>query len=197
MARYKADIAGGALKVYESRIVADLMLRNVKAAEWRRAVEVENVLQKTSPNTARRQASLIRARLATQAPRLWELVRDGSRPVATQAMFVAAVAHSALLRGFLSLTVRDHFRSGNLALTRAHWLGFVETCRDRDPEMTVWSASTTNKLGDSVFQILAEVGMLSEGEKPMLQPVYYQPEILGYLNAGERSELLRSLQAFL
>lgn len=197
MATYKADIAGGALKVYESRIVADLMLRNVKPTEWRRAIEVENVLQKTSPNTAKRQATLIRSRLATQAPRLWEMVRDGSRSVATQAMFVAAVAHSALLRDFLNLTVRDHFRAGNLALTRGHWRAFVEACRERDPDMTVWSGSTIDKLGDSAFQILAEVGMLSEGEKPMLQPVYYQPEILEYLNAGERSELLRSLQAFI
>jgi hypothetical protein len=197
MVRYKADIAGGALKVYEARIIADLLLKKVPAAEWRRAVEVENVLQKTSPNTAKRQASLIRARLATQAPRLWEMVRDGSRTLATQAMFVGAVAHSALLRDFLTLTVRDHFRSGNLALSRSHWRAFVEACHERDPEMTVWNPSTTDKLGDSVFQILTEAGMLSDGGTPMLQPVYYQPEILAYLSEGGRSEILRALQAFL
>ena len=31
--------------------------------------------------------------------------------------------------------------------------------------MTVWAQSTTEKLGDSVFQILAEVGMLTENKK--------------------------------
>jgi hypothetical protein len=57
MPRYKADIAGGALKVYESRLVADLLLNEVSASDWRNAIEIDNVLQKKSPGTARRQAS--------------------------------------------------------------------------------------------------------------------------------------------
>jgi len=197
MPRYKADIAGGALKVYESRIVADLLLKNVTPVQWRRAVEVENVLQKVSPNTAKRQASLIRGRLLTLTPTAWLLVRDGSKPVATQAVFASAVAHSALLRDFLAIVVRDHFRSGNLGLTRGHWRAYVDACLERDPEMTVWNASTTNKLGDSVFQILNEVGLLSEADRPLLQPVYYQPEILAYLNQGQFPEVLRAMQAFI
>lgn len=197
MVTYKADIAGGALKVYESRIIADLLIRGLGPAEWRRATEVENVLQKTSPNTARRQASLIRARLRMLPPDAWVLVRDGPKPVATQAIFAAAIAHSPLLRDFLDLTVRDHFRSGRLVLTRGHWQAFVETCRERDPEMAIWNPSTTNKLGDSVFQILTEVGMLTDGVKPALQPVYYQPEVLAYLNANKFPEVVRAMQAFI
>ena len=46
---YKADIAGGSLKVPESRIIADLLLRGVDEKEWRDAIEVENALQKRSP----------------------------------------------------------------------------------------------------------------------------------------------------
>ena len=197
MVTYKADIAGGALKVYESRIVADLLIRGLGPAEWRSAIEVENVLQKTSPNTARRQASLIRARLRTLPPDAWVLVRDGAKPVATQAIFAAAIAHSRLLRDFLDISVRDHFRSGRLALTRSHWRAFVEACLERDPEMGIWSPSTTNKLGDSVFQILTEVGMLTSGSKPMLQPVYYQPEVLAYLNAHQFPDVVRAMQAFI
>jgi hypothetical protein len=58
--KYRADIAGGSLKVPESRIIADLLLRGVDDNEWRDAIEVQNALQKRSPATARRQASLIR-----------------------------------------------------------------------------------------------------------------------------------------
>lgn len=190
MQRYKADIAGGALKVYESRIIADLLLRGVTPAQWRQAIETENVLQKTSPGTAKRQASLIRGRLLSLTADAWVLVRDGAKPVATQAVFAGAVAHSALLRDFLDLVVRDHFRSGKLVLTRSHWLAYVEGCLERDPEMTEWTASTTNKLGDSVFQILTEVGLLSEADRPTLQPVYYQPEVVAYLNSGDDLPLI-------
>ena len=196
MQRYKADIAGGALKVYESRIIADLLIRGVTPAQWRQAIEIENVLQKTSPGTAKRQASLLRGRLQCLTDDAWVMVRDGSKPVATQAVFAAAVAHSALLRDFLALVVRDHFRSGKMALTRNHWLAYVEGCLERDPEMTKWTTSTTNKLGDSVFQIMSEVGMLSESERPTLQPVYYQPEVLTYLNNGHFTEVVRAMQAF-
>lgn len=194
---YKADIAGGSLKVYESRIIADLLLRRLPAAEWRQAIEVDNVLQKTSIATAKRQASLIKARLKRMTPELWELVRDGTKPVATQAVFSAAIAHSSLLRDFLLLNVRDRFRSGDLVLTRSHWRAFVASCQERDPEMSDWSGSTTDKLGDSVLRILTEVGMLSEGEKPSLQPVHYEPEVLNYLKAYQNDEVLRAMQVFL
>ncbi|OYU71400.1 MAG: hypothetical protein CFE28_16225 [Alphaproteobacteria bacterium PA2] len=197
MPSYKADIAGGALKVYESRIVASLLLNNASAAEWRNAIEVENVLQKKSPGTAKRQASLIRARLVTLTPDLLGLVRDGSKPAATQAVFAAALVHSPLLLDFLKLEVRDHFRSGNLSLTRSHWRAYLDGCRERDPMMPVWSTSTAEKLGDSTFQILLEIGMLSDADRPMLQPVYYQPEVIAELNKGGFSEILRAMQAFI
>lgn len=194
---YKADIAGGSLKLYESRIIASLLLESVTITQWRHAIEIENVLQKTSLATAKRQASLIRARLKTMTPDHWALVRDGSKPMATEAMFAAAIAHSQLLRDFLDVDVRDRFRSGNLTLSRGQWRNFVAACRERDPEMPVWTQSTTDKLGDSAFQILAEVSMLSEGQPPRLQPVHYQFEVLDYLRVQSLDNVLRAMQAFI
>ena len=194
---YKADIAGGSLKVYEARIIADLLLRRLPAADWRQAIEVDNVLQKTSIGTAKRQASLIKTRLKQMTPPFWELVRDGTKPVATQAVFASAIAHSSLLRDFLILHVRDRFLSGDLSLTRSHWRSFVAACHERDPEMSEWSASTTDKLGDSVLRILTEVGMLSDGDRPTLQPVHYEPEVLNYLKDQSYDDVLRAMQVFL
>jgi hypothetical protein len=194
---YKADIAGGSLKVYEARIIADLLLRRLPAADWRQAIEVDNVLQKTSIGTAKRQASLIKTRLKQMTPPFWELVRDGTKPVATQAVFASAIAHSSLLRDFLILNVRDRFLSGDLGLTRSHWRSFVAACHERDPEMSEWSASTTDKLGDSVLRILTEVGMLSDGDRPTLQPVHYEPEVLNYLKDQSYDDVLRAMQVFL
>lgn len=194
--RYKADIAGGSLKLYESRIIAGLLLEAVSAERWKQAIEVDNVLQKTSQGTAKRQASLIRTRLNRMKPEHWRLVRDGPKPLAVQAIFAAAISHSQLLKDFLLLSVCDHFRTGNLELTRHHWRTFVATCRERDPEMPIWTQSTTDKLGDSVFQILTEVGMLSEGTKPMLQRVHYQPEIMSYLHENNCNDVVRAMQAY-
>jgi hypothetical protein len=194
---YKADIAGGSLKVYESRIIAGLLLRKLRPAEWRHIIEVENILQKNSVATAKRQASLIKSRLKTMTAELWSLVEDGTKPVATQAVFAAAVAHSALLRDFLTYDLRDKFRAGNLVLTRNHWRGYVAACLDRDPEMSDWAASTTDKLGDSVMQILVEVGLLSQGPAQTLQLVHYEADVMTYLKTNEHDSTLRAMQAFL
>ena len=84
-----------------------------------------------------------------------------------------------------------------MSLTRNHWRAFVAACQERDPEMTAWSNSTADKLGDSVLRILTEVGMLSEGERSSLQPVHYQPEVMDYLKRNKFDNVLRSMQAFL
>ena len=75
--RYKADITAGALKLPESRVIADLLLRQVDAEGWKDAIVTKNVLQARSPATARRLTTLIRGRLETMGAELWKLVRDG------------------------------------------------------------------------------------------------------------------------
>lgn len=105
--RYRADITAGSLKVPESRVVADLMLREVTVQQWRDAVVAQNVLQARNPATAIRLGRLIRKRLELMGPDLWKLIRDGSAIVATHAALAAAVKHSPLLCDFLDLVVRD------------------------------------------------------------------------------------------
>jgi len=77
--RYGADITAGALKVPETRVIADLLLQGVDQGNWRQAIVTENVLQARNPETARRLARLIRARLAQMDSDLWRLVRGKKR----------------------------------------------------------------------------------------------------------------------
>ena len=143
---YKADITAGALKVTESRIIADLLLRAVDEAGWRKAIYDQNVLQARSPKTAKRLRTLIRGRLETMTDALWRLVRDGTSDVATHACLAAAIKHSALLGDFLDLAVREQYRLFGEALSGRLWEQFLDGCRGRDPEMPVWSESTRKRL---------------------------------------------------
>lgn len=195
--RYKADIAGGALKVPESRVVAGLLLDRVDDQGWHDAIVVGNVLQKRSPGTARRQATLVRSRLSTMGPGLWRLVRDGSTPVATHAVFAAAIKHSALLGDFLDLVVREQFRIFRPDLPRRLWHDFVARCRDREPDMPPWQDSTVDKLGDSVYRILTEVGYLADTRRHLLQPVRISSEVMAYLREHDEEYVLRCIQVSL
>ena len=192
--RYKADIANCSLKIPESRVIAGLLLNGMDDQQWHDAIVVRNVLQKRSPGTAIRQASLIRGRLVAMGRELWELVRDGSNPVATHAVLAAAIKHSALLGDFLDITVREAFRMFRPDLPRKLWIDFVEGCHDRDPFMPEWQESTINKLGDSVYRILQEVGYIGENPRYHLHPVRISAEVLAYLREHDEAHVLRCIQ---
>ena len=65
MPLYNAEISAGSLMPSESRRVAALLLTHPNEAAWQHAIEVENILQKKTVATARRQATLLRRRLST------------------------------------------------------------------------------------------------------------------------------------
>jgi sialic acid synthase SpsE len=120
---YNTDLTAGSLKLPESRIVADLLLRNVGPEEWKQAIYSENVLQSKTPETSRRLANLIRRCLQTMEPPLWKLVRDGKGHVAMHAALAAAVKHSQLLGDFLQFVDAEQYRQiGAYAASRGlHW----------------------------------------------------------------------------
>ena len=80
--RYRADISAGALKVPETRVIADLLLRGVDEQGWKQALIRDNVLQTRNSATAIRLARLIKARLALMDAELWKLIYEGTGIVA-------------------------------------------------------------------------------------------------------------------
>jgi hypothetical protein len=160
--RYRADIAAGAIKLRESRVIADLLLRENDAAGWREAIIEKNVLQARNPASAKRLTTLIQGRLETMGPDLWMLVRDGSAAVATHAVLAAAIKHSTLLGDFLDLVIRDQYRLFKAVLSYGLWEDYLDDCRGRDPEMPDWQESTRRRLRSSVFQILAQAGYIED-----------------------------------
>jgi hypothetical protein len=195
--RYTANIGGGELKITESRIIAELLLNNVDDKAWHETIVVNNILQHKSLGFALRQASLIRARLLLMKPELWQLVKDGSKKVATEAVFAAAIKHSPLLADFLDLVVREEFKIYSTALTKTHWKKYLVECSARDPYMPQWSVGTETRLASSVWGILAEVGYLSNKREKLLQAVSISPEVMNYLINEQEKTVLRCIQVSL
>lgn len=192
--RYKADITAGALKLPESRIIADLLLRDVNAAGWKGAIKERNILQARSPATASRLTKLIRSRLTTMDPELWKLVRDANGTIATHAVFAAAIKHSPLIGDFLDLVVREQFRVFAPKLTKAMWDNYLADCRGRDPNMPQWNESTRRRLRSSVFQTLSQAGFLTDTKSLKLQPVHIAPQVIRYLQKHDEEYVLRCIQ---
>jgi hypothetical protein len=192
--RYKADITVGALKLPESRLIADLLLCDADAEGWKDAIIKNNILQARNPTTARRLANLIRARLETMGPDLWKLVRDGNGTVATHAIFAAAVKHSPLLGDFLQIVVGEQYRLFSPALSHRLFDEFVEGCRERDAQMGKWNEATRDRLRSSVFQMLAQAGYVENTRSLKLRTVHIADQVLRYLRAQQEEYVLRCVQ---
>jgi hypothetical protein len=192
--RYKADITAGALKLPESRFIADLLLRQVNAEGWTDATVTKNVLRARNPATAQRLTRLIRGRLETMGPDLWKLVRDGSGHIAIHAILAAAVKHSALLGDFLDIVVREQYRQFSTALTDKLWADYLEGCRERDLDMPMWNETTGARLRSSVFQILAQAGYIENTRSRKLQTVHVAEPVLHCLKANKEDYVLRCIQ---
>ena len=192
--RYKADITAGSLKVSESRIIADLLLKGVDETTWKEAIQNENILQFKNPATAIRIGRLIRKRLELMRPNLWKLVRDGTGTVATHAILAAAVKHSPLVGDFLDLVVREQYRLFNTALSNKLWGDYLDDCRGRDPDIPVWNESTRKRLRSSVFQILAQAGYIENTRSKKLQTVHIASQVLQYLEKNNEHYVLHCIK---
>ena len=159
---YTSTITSSSLRLRESRIIAGLLLNGVSPEEWKREIKDNNVLQMGSPESVNRVSLLLRTRLESLGPGLWQMVRDGDRTLATQAVFAGAVKESRLLGDFLDITVREQRLLYAEKLEPLLWNEFIAGCRGRDPEMPHWSDATIQKLRSAVFSMLAEAGYLKD-----------------------------------
>ena len=191
---YTSTITSSSLRLRESRIIAGLLMNDVSPEEWKREIKDKNVLQMGSPESVNRVSLLLRNRLEPLGPSLWQMVRDGDRTLATQAVFAGAVKESRLLGDFLDITVREQRLLYAEKLEPLLWNEFIAGCRGRDPEMPHWSDATIQKLRSAVFSMLAEAGYLKDTRTLQLQNVFVVPQLSAYLREQGETYVLRCLE---
>lgn len=174
----------------ESRKIADLLLKNINSDQWYQAIVVENILQKRSPVTAKKQARLIKNRLILMDSALWLLVRDGSAQVASQALLSAAIKHSRLVGDFMGTVLRQHWQTFTKTIDHKDWNIYLEQCAQIDPKIDTWKDTTRSKLKQIVFRILAEAKYIENTKSCKLIPVSLTPEIKSYLVKNKEDYVL-------
>ncbi|SEQ21651.1 RRXRR protein [Ectothiorhodospira magna] len=193
--RYHSDLIGGSLMVFESRIIADLMLSDVDRAAWKTAIHDENRLQKARPATATRVARAVRQRLERLEAPFWQALRDGDDQLATQVAFCAALARNPLLVEFLEVVVTDAFVTRAEILELYHWDDFLDERVYRDASIADWTSASKRKMRQVAFRMLAEVGLLESTRSRRLRPLFLRPELVGLLERHRFTRLLNCLKA--
>ena len=146
MTLYKGDIVAGSLLIPESRTIAALLKDTASAEKWHQAIVIDNVLQRRSPDTARRQARLIRNRLETMPASFLNLILNSSYEVTKQALLEAAIKQSILLGDFLEQVVRENWRIFKKTLDNQDWEEYFNLCLQKEPQIENWSESTCKKM---------------------------------------------------
>ena len=191
---YTATITTASLRLRASRIVADLLLHDVSNSAWKEAIIKENALQMDSPESIRRIAGLLRARMEPLGQGIWTMIRDGDRQQSTQAVFAGAVKNSRLLGDFMDITLREQRALFTRNLEYRMWNDYIEGCRGRDPDMPHWSDSTIARLRSSVFSMLSEVGYLESTRSLLLQSVFVDRQLAAHLRERGESYVLRCME---
>ncbi len=178
----------------ESKRVAALLLTHPDDTAWREAIEVQNILQKKTPATARRQATLIRKRLMTLDAKAWDLIATREGEVVNQLLLAASVKHSLLLGDFMRNVYADRQRRLETNLSATDWQDFLGECAHHDAAVAHWTDGTKAKLFQVIVRILVEAKFLENVRTMKLTPQSLHPDVQRYLRKHHESYVLDCLE---
>ena len=186
MSLYNTELSRGSLLPLESKRIATLLLTEPDQASWKRAIEVENILQKDTVGTAVRQSVLIRKRLATLDAKAWKLITERESEVSNQLLFAAAIKQNKLLGDFMRNVYARRQQQMEPDISVANWEDFLTECAHHDSAVASWNESTKLKIINGVARILIEAKYLVDRKSMKLSPRDLHPVVRRYL--VERNE---------
>lgn len=178
----------------ESRRIAVLLLSNPDPAAWHHAIEVENILQKKTPATARRQARLLQRRLTTLDNQAWKMIAERESEVVLQLLLAAAIKHSQLLGDFMLRVYAERQRRLEPALAPIDWQDFLAECAHHDDSVAAWTESTKAKLFQVIVRILSEAKYLDNPRSMKMTPPSLHPDVRRYLRGHGETYVLDCME---
>ena len=182
------------MMVLESRRIAALMLTHPTPEQWDVALKSDNLLQKKTLATAKRQSRLIRNRLQNLDDEGLALIAHGEQEVAIQMLLVAALKHSQLLADFIRTVYCQRQRSLETCLSLRDWEAFLAECNNRDEAVSGWSDSTKAKLFQVLVRLLAEAKYLESTRSLKLTPQSVHPRVRHYLKSRDENRILALME---
>lgn len=194
MSLYNTELSRGALMPLESKRIAKILLETPSEAAWKKAIEVDNVLQKNSVGTAVRQSRLIRKRLSTLDNVAWTLIAERESEISHQLLFAAAIKQNKLLGDFMRNVYTNSQQRMESDIVAANWEDFLTECAHLDSTVADWNDSTKLKIYNSIIGILVETKYLRDHKTMQLTPRSLHPVVQSYLHDRGENYLLDCLE---
>lgn len=191
---YQANLASGSLLPEETKKIAALLLQNPTKDEWHQAIVVDNLLQKKSAVTAKKQARLIKARLDTLPGDAKRMISEGETEDVLQLILAGAIKENHLLGDFLLRAVKRKWQQFDRRLAARDWELFLEECEQLSPNVTGWGKSTRSKVGEVLFRILAESRIVDSTREKNILSFQLAPKVKSYLQSENERYVLDCLE---
>ncbi len=193
--QYVGDVIGGSLFVAESRAVAELLLTEPSVEDFNYAIVEDNLLQKNSPQTAKRYAKTIRARLEPMGEAFLQQLVRANETTARQMLLAAFLNNAPIAQDFLRFSVADARRAYQERLSDFAWDDFFDERIRAYPELGKFSETSVKKMGNNVFKALADAGYIDTARKKQLRAVYIEPDVRALLEQQGMSELIKVMDS--
>jgi hypothetical protein len=194
MSLYNTELSRGSLLTLESKRIAALLLTKPDADTWKKAIEVENILQKDTAGTAKRQAKLIKKRLETLDPAAWKLITQKDSEVTNQLLFAAAIKENKLLGDFVRSVYVSRQKKLEPSIASNDWEDFLIECAHHDPSVSTWNENTKRKVLNGIARILVEAKYLVDRKTMKLSPQSLHPVVRTYLIERKEKYVLECLE---
>jgi hypothetical protein len=191
---YLGDLIGGSLMLRESQIIAELLLSYPTSEEWHDKIVNQNILQKNSDASSKRNASTLKNRINCVSDEIKNIIAFGSGDDAKQAMFASVLINTPILYDFMKDVVIDAKRIFRQTLDQSDWEHFWEERSRLHPELGEMTQSTTYKIKQVTFKLLADAEYIDTSSKKNLQNVYVSPRVKDSLSLMGREDVADAME---
>lgn len=193
---YLGDLIGGSLMIKESQRVAELLLRNPNKEEWDEAIVEQNILQKRSPASAKRNAATIKKRIGSLGDDFLHALTKANYEESSQLMMAATLINSPLLADFMRTVVMDAKRMYRENIDMKDWEYFWEDKSRFYPEFAEMSESSTYKIAQVAFKVMTDGGFLESTKTKALTNIYITPDVSNLLMKMNKNDIIQAMEVY-
>ena len=194
--KYLGDLIGGSLMIKESQLIADLLLAQPSKEQWDDAIVNQNILQKRSPASAKRNAATIKKRIGSLSNEFLSALANANHEAAAQLMMAATLINSPLLADFMRTVVMDAKRMYRESIDSKDWEYFWEDKCRLYPEFAEMSESSTYKIAQVAFKVMTDGGFLESTKSKVLTNIYIEPDVRSLLIEMNQEDIIQAMEAY-
>lgn len=167
---YQLSMTAAALRYHEAKIVAEVF---IEIGDWnltQNQVLSENLLQKSTSVTAKREFGEIKNRLMTLTADQLRAFAAANLTELKYLAFLSCIKYYRLLNDFMTEVVRTKIQMFDYQILESDWANFIESKKQHIDKIGHSSESTLKKIRQVIFKMLADTGIIDDIKMKIIQP---------------------------